>query len=111
MRFRFGVGFACGAAVSFTPFIGFHSALAALLAWSIGGNILASAIGTAVGHGLPVPALGSALAYFDTYRRARLPANLIQAQRDYFGAHGFERTDRPGSFHGRWQDKTENPQP
>ncbi len=68
------------------------------------------AIGTAVGHGLPVPALGSALAYFDTYRSARLPANLIQAQRDYFGAHGFERTDRPGTFHGHWQDEPEDGQ-
>ena len=44
------VGFACGAAISFTPFIGFHFALAALLTWSVGGNILASAIGTAVGN-------------------------------------------------------------
>jgi 6-phosphogluconate dehydrogenase len=68
------------------------------------------AIGTAVGHGLPVPALGSSLAYFDSYRRARLPANLIQAQRDYFGAHGFERTDQPGSFHGRWQEEPEETQ-
>ena len=68
-------------------------------------------IGTAVGYGLPVPALGSALAYFDTYRRARLPANLIQAQRDYFGAHGFERTDQTGTFHGHWQDEPEDPQP
>ena len=69
------------------------------------------AIGAAVGHGLPVPALGSALAYFDAYRRARLPANLIQAQRDYFGAHGFERIDQPGSFHGHWQDEPEETQP
>jgi 6-phosphogluconate dehydrogenase len=69
------------------------------------------AVGAAVGHGLPVPALGSTLAYFDTYRRARLPANLIQAQRDYFGAHGFERTDRPGSFHGPWQEVPEDTQP
>ena len=53
-------------------------------------------------HGLPAPALCSALAYYDSYRRGRLPANLIQAQRDFFGAHGFERTDRPGSFHGDW---------
>lgn len=53
-------------------------------------------------HGLPAPALGSALAYYDSYRCGRLPANLIQAQRDFFGAHGFERIDRPGSFHGDW---------
>jgi 6-phosphogluconate dehydrogenase len=69
------------------------------------------AIGAAVGHGLPVPALGSTLAYFDTYRRARLPANLVQAQRDYFGAHGFERTDQPGSFHGNWQGEPGDTRP
>jgi 6-phosphogluconate dehydrogenase len=53
-------------------------------------------------RGVPVPALGSALAYFDGYRSARLPANLLQAQRDYFGAHTYERVDRPGSFHTDW---------
>jgi 6-phosphogluconate dehydrogenase len=42
------------------------------------------------------------LNYFDSYRSSRLPANLIQAQRDYFGAHIFERTDRPGAFHHEW---------
>ncbi len=52
--------------------------------------------------GLPVPALASALAYFDSYRRERLSADLIQAQRDYFGAHTFERTDRDGHFHFDW---------
>jgi len=52
--------------------------------------------------GIPVPAFSSALAYFDSYRRSRLPANLIQAQRDYFGAHTYERVDRPGSFHTEW---------
>ncbi|CAA6667500.1 unnamed protein product [Spirodela intermedia] len=46
--------------------------------------------------------VGSPLAYFDTYRRARLPANLVQAQRDLFGAHTYERLDRPGSFHTEW---------
>ena len=51
---------------------------------------------------LPLPALSSALAYFDSYRQARGTANLIQAQRDYFGAHGFERLDSPGVFHGPW---------
>ena len=51
---------------------------------------------------MPAPALASALAYFDGYRAARLPANLIQAQRDYFGAHTYERTDRPGSVHTDW---------
>ncbi|MCT8999195.1 NADP-dependent phosphogluconate dehydrogenase [Chelativorans intermedius] len=52
--------------------------------------------------GLPVPALSAALAHFDTFRRARGTANLIQAQRDFFGAHGFERVDREGSHHGAW---------
>ena len=53
-------------------------------------------------NGLPVPALSSALGYFDTYRRARGTANLIQAQRDFFGAHGFERLDADGEHHGPW---------
>jgi 6-phosphogluconate dehydrogenase len=52
--------------------------------------------------GLPVPALASALNWFDTMRQARGTANLIQAQRDFFGAHGFERTDSEGRFHGPW---------
>jgi len=52
--------------------------------------------------GLPVPAFSSALAYFDSYRRDRLPANLIQAQRDYFGAHTYERVDKEGTFHTEW---------
>jgi 6-phosphogluconate dehydrogenase len=55
-------------------------------------------------HGIPVPAFSSALAYFDGYRSARLPANLLQAQRDYFGAHTYERVDRPRGefFHTNW---------
>ncbi|HLG52966.1 MAG TPA: decarboxylating NADP(+)-dependent phosphogluconate dehydrogenase [Steroidobacteraceae bacterium] len=59
---------------------------------------------TAVTLGIPVPCLSSALAYFDGYRSARLPANLLQAQRDYFGAHGYERIDRPRGefFHTNW---------
>lgn len=52
--------------------------------------------------GLPVPALSSALAYFDAYRQGRGTSNLIQAQRDFFGAHGFERIDAEGAFHGPW---------
>lgn len=59
-------------------------------------------------HGTPAPALGSALAYYDSYRCGRLPADLIQAQRDFFGAHGFERIDRPGSFHGDWGGQGSN---
>ena len=54
--------------------------------------------------GLPTPALSASLAYFDTLRQARGTANMIQAQRDFFGAHGFERLDRPGEtgLHGPW---------
>jgi 6-phosphogluconate dehydrogenase len=52
--------------------------------------------------GIPAPAFGSALAYFDGYRRAVLPANLLQAQRDYFGAHTYQRVDREGVFHSEW---------
>ena len=61
-------------------------------------------VATAVTHGIPVPAFSSALAYYDGYRTARLPANLIQAQRDYFGAHTYERVDRPRGefFHTNW---------
>jgi 6-phosphogluconate dehydrogenase len=56
----------------------------------------------AVESGIPVPAFASALSYFDGYRQARLPANLLQAQRDYFGAHTYQRTDKPGTFHSDW---------
>ncbi len=56
----------------------------------------------AIGAGVPIPALSSALAYYDGYRAARLPANLIQAQRDYFGAHTYKRVDREGDFHTEW---------
>ncbi|WP_247887208.1 NADP-dependent phosphogluconate dehydrogenase [Azospirillum sp. SYSU D00513] len=60
------------------------------------------AIGAAVAAGVPVPAMGSALAYWDGYRTGRLWANMIQAQRDFFGAHGYERLDRPGKTHTDW---------
>jgi len=59
-------------------------------------------VSTAVDRGIPVPAFSSAIAYYDSYRRARLPANLIQAQRDYFGAHTYERVAKPGIFHSEW---------
>jgi 6-phosphogluconate dehydrogenase len=52
--------------------------------------------------GIAVPAFSASLDYFDSYRRAQLPQNLTQAQRDYFGAHTYERTDRPGTFHTEW---------
>jgi 6-phosphogluconate dehydrogenase len=63
-----------------------------------------TAIALAARHGVPAPAFSSALAYFDGYRSARLPANLLQAQRDYFGAHTFERVDAPRGkfFHVDW---------
>jgi 6-phosphogluconate dehydrogenase len=63
---------------------------------------LREAVAFAARRGVAAPALGSALAYHDGYRSARLPANLIQAQRDYFGAHTYERVDREGSFHSDW---------
>jgi 6-phosphogluconate dehydrogenase len=52
--------------------------------------------------GVPVPAFATALAYYDGYRSRSLPANLLQAQRDYFGAHEYERVDEPGWFHSEW---------
>ncbi len=58
---------------------------------------------TAVRLGIPTPAFSSAaLAYYDGYRSERLPANLLQAQRDYFGAHTYNRVDREGIFHSDW---------
>lgn len=59
----------------------------------------------AIDSGIPVPALMACLSYYDSYRREWLPANLIQAQRDYFGAHTYERIDRPGVFHTHWGQK------
>lgn len=61
-------------------------------------------VALAVKRGIPVPAFGTALAFYDGYRQARLPANLLQAQRDYFGAHTYERVDRPRGefFHTNW---------
>ncbi|MBG9915632.1 NADP-dependent phosphogluconate dehydrogenase [Bacillus sonorensis] len=63
---------------------------------------LRKTVSLAVEQGIPVPCFSSALAYFDSYRTATLPANLIQAQRDYFGAHTYERTDKEGIFHTEW---------
>ena len=59
-------------------------------------------IRTAVSAGIPVPAMSASLAYYDSYRSARLPANLTQAQRDFFGAHTYRRVDREGVFHTAW---------
>lgn len=64
----------------------------------------------AVQAGIPVPTFSSALAYYDSYRSEVLPANLIQAQRDYFGAHTYNRVDKPGVFHFEWAQERENEQ-
>jgi len=61
-----------------------------------------SVVQIAAGIGIPMLAASASLAYFDAYRSARLPANLIQAQRDYFGAHTYQRIDQPGTFHTQW---------
>jgi len=61
-------------------------------------------VSTAVANGIPVPGFASALSYYDSYRSERLPANLLQAQRDYFGAHTFKRLDKEGSFHFEWMN-------
>jgi 6-phosphogluconate dehydrogenase len=55
--------------------------------------------------GVPAPALMVSLGYLDAYRSAWLPANLIQAQRDYFGSHTYERIDAKGAFHTEWEEK------
>ncbi|NIL96218.1 MAG: decarboxylating NADP(+)-dependent phosphogluconate dehydrogenase [Planctomycetales bacterium] len=67
-------------------------------------------VATASQLGLPVPAFSNALAYYDSYRRERLPANLLQAQRDYFGAHTYRRTDREGVFHTDWSSRRRQPE-
>ncbi|NOV03315.1 NADP-dependent phosphogluconate dehydrogenase [Paenibacillus planticolens] len=61
-------------------------------------------VAEAVTRGIAVPSFASALAYYDSYRTERLPANLLQAQRDYFGAHTFQRVDKEGSFHFNWME-------
>ncbi len=74
----------------------FHDALArAQPAWR-------RVVKSAVDHGIPIPAFASSLAYYDGYRRARGPANLIQGLRDYFGSHTYHRVDREGVYHTRW---------
>lgn len=61
-------------------------------------------VSVGVACGIATPAMSAALAYYDQYRRASLPANLVQAQRDFFGGHTYERTDREGTFHMLWDD-------
>lgn len=63
---------------------------------------LRKVVSLAVQHGVAVPTFASAIAYYDSYRSENLPANLIQAQRDYFGAHTYERKDKDGVFHSQW---------
>jgi 6-phosphogluconate dehydrogenase len=67
------------------------------------------AVTAAIKHGVAVPAFSASLAYFDSYRSARLPANLLQAQRDFFGAHTYERVDKPGVFHTEWIESDQQP--
>ncbi|MEC2056833.1 NADP-dependent phosphogluconate dehydrogenase [Peribacillus psychrosaccharolyticus] len=66
---------------------------------------LREVVSSAVLNGIPVPGLSAALSYFDSYRTETLPANLIQAQRDYFGAHTYQRVDKEGTFHTEWMEK------
>src|SRR5699024_6213097 len=65
-------------------------------------NAWRKVIALAIHSGIPAPAMSSALAYFDSYRSERLPANLLQAQRDYFVAHTYQRIDKEGNFHTDW---------
>jgi 6-phosphogluconate dehydrogenase len=67
------------------------------------------AVSAAVEYGVAVPAFSASLAYFDSYRSARLPSNLLQAQRDFFGAHTYERVDKPGVFHTEWIESDYKP--
>jgi 6-phosphogluconate dehydrogenase len=67
------------------------------------------AVCTAAENGVAAPAFAASLAYFDSYRSARLPSNLLQAQRDFFGAHTYERVDKPGVFHTEWTEPDRQP--
>lgn len=66
---------------------------------------LREVIKMAIDTGIPVPAFASAIAYYDSYRTKSLPANLIQAQRDYFGVHTYQRVDKEGTFHTNWMEQ------
>jgi 6-phosphogluconate dehydrogenase len=65
---------------------------------------LRQVVGMAIERGIPVPSFASAIAYYDSYRTETLPANLLQAQRDYFGAHTYQRVDKEGVFHTNWME-------
>jgi 6-phosphogluconate dehydrogenase len=72
------------------------------------GGAWRAVIAEAVSRGIPTPAFSSSLAYYDQIRRDRLPAALIQAQRDFFGSHTYRRVDKPGVFHTLWSgDRSE----
>jgi 6-phosphogluconate dehydrogenase len=68
-------------------------------------SALRQVLAVAIERGIAVPAFSSALSYYDSYRTETLPANLIQAQRDYFGAHTYQRIDKEGIFHTEWFQK------
>lgn len=63
---------------------------------------LRKVVSLSINAGITCAAFSASLAYYDTYRRPRLPANLTQAQRDFFGAHTYQRLDKPGAFHTEW---------
>src|SRR5216110_553130 len=67
------------------------------------------AVSTGIQHGVAAPAFSASLGYFDSYRSERLPSNLLQAQRDFFGAHTYERIDKPGIFHTEWIESDHKP--
>jgi len=73
-------------------------------AWEEGQAGLRRVLGQAHAHGIPTPTIDSAIDFVDGYRSARLPANMIQAQRDFFGAHTYKRIDREGTFHTKWEE-------
>ena len=62
-------------------------------------------VATGVKNGVPTPGFSASISYYDSYRSEDLPANLIQAQRDYFGAHTYERKDKDGIFHTQWTEE------
>ena len=73
-------------------------------ALTVGLVVVRRVVSVAAERGIAVPAFSSTLAWYDGYRRERGPANLLQAQRDFFGAHTYRRVDRPGSFHTLWSE-------
>ena len=81
-----------------------HLLLDSIVAQKINDSIagMRHVVSSCVSSGIAVPAYSASLSYFDALRSARMPSNLIQAQRDYFGAHTYERIDAPGVFHSQW---------